>query len=197
VTQKPLVLQDELGSILDVVFMNPKTFAKSTEHAGVWYVHLDADRELPYREGISFILLEDRESYYRGVIDSRVWQAAPADKEELSTSPGPAESGEQSADPQVDPTVDSQWEDVLRSLVSVIADRKVNLPEGSYTTYLFNSGESKIRKKTGEEAVELILAQDRNEITSEAADLIYHLLVLFTELEIPFDEVIRELDKRS
>ncbi len=78
-----------------------------------------------------------------------------------------------------------------------MAARKREMPEGSYTTHLFESGPAKIRKKTGEEAVELILAESPEDITCETADLIYHLFVLLTEEGIDFDHIIAELDTRA
>ena len=70
------------------------------------------------------------------------------------------------------------------------------MPEGSYTTHLFSAGNEKIRKKTGEEAVELILASDRAQLTSETADFIYHLLVLLEVEGISLDEIAAELKGR-
>jgi phosphoribosyl-ATP pyrophosphohydrolase len=81
-------------------------------------------------------------------------------------------------------------------LIQVIKERKANRPEGSYTTHLFNSGIEKIRKKTGEEAIELILARRREDIAYEAADLIYHLLVLLEAEDIDLGEVLEELSRR-
>ena len=86
--------------------------------------------------------------------------------------------------------------DVLLSLEQVILDRMKTLPEGSYTTHLFNSGGEKIRKKTGEEAVELILAKNRDEIVYEAADLIYHMMVLLSHEGISIKSVLSELSNR-
>ena len=54
----------------------------------------------------------------------------------------------------------------------------------------------KIRKKTGEEAIELLLAGNESDVVYEAADLIYHMLVLLEELGIPFAKLIDELAKR-
>lgn len=86
--------------------------------------------------------------------------------------------------------------DVLARLERIIAKRKADLPAGSYTTYLFQQGLAKIRKKTGEEAVELVLAADAGETVSESADFLYHLLVLLAALDIPFSEVLGELNRR-
>lgn len=84
----------------------------------------------------------------------------------------------------------------LFKLQDLIHQRQIDLPEGSYTTHLFKSGPSKIRKKTGEEAVELILAKDPTEIASEASDLIYHMMVLFADAGVSIERVLEELKKR-
>ena len=84
----------------------------------------------------------------------------------------------------------------MKGLAAVVAARRRELPEGSYTTHLFASGVDKIRKKTGEEAVELILAREPSDVVHEAADLVYHMLVLFEALEIDPAELFRELDRR-
>jgi phosphoribosyl-ATP pyrophosphohydrolase/phosphoribosyl-AMP cyclohydrolase len=87
----------------------------------------------------------------------------------------------------------------LHYLESIIADRKVNPKEGSYTNVLFNKGINKIAQKVGEEAVELVIeAKDNNDdlFKNEAADLLYHLLVLLVEKNIPLNEVIAVLKKR-
>ena len=88
---------------------------------------------------------------------------------------------------------------VLRELYSVIEKRKEERPEGSYTTYLFNSGLDKILKKVGEEATETIVAAknpDADRLVSETGDLIYHLLVLLVERGVTLDEIGQELKKR-
>ena len=95
--------------------------------------------------------------------------------------------------------VEPQIEDVLRELYSVIEQRKEQRPDGSYTTYLFNSGLDKILKKVGEEATETIVAAKNPEsgrLVSETGDLIYHLLVLLVERGVSLDEVAKELKER-
>jgi phosphoribosyl-ATP pyrophosphohydrolase len=87
--------------------------------------------------------------------------------------------------------------EVLPALAALIARRRRELREGSYTTHLFKSGAGKIRKKTGEEAVELILAQGKSEIICEAADLVYHLLVLLEAEGVGLGEVLGELKGRG
>ncbi len=87
----------------------------------------------------------------------------------------------------------------LDALYQVIAGRKLNPKEGSYTTYLFNKGLDKILKKVGEECTEVIIAgkaQDKAETIFEIADLTYHLMVLMVEAGISLDEVVAQLASR-
>jgi len=86
--------------------------------------------------------------------------------------------------------------DFLNQLKEVIKDRKKNPKEGSYTTYLFNEGKEKIYKKFGEEAVEVLVAPNRERTIYETADMIYHLLVLLTYEGIDIGEVVQELKRR-
>ena len=77
--------------------------------------------------------------------------------------------------------------------------RKESLPEGSYTTYLFQKGLDKILKKVGEESTEVIIAgkaRDKAETIYEIADLMYHVMVLMVELGISVEEVRDELASR-
>ncbi len=87
----------------------------------------------------------------------------------------------------------------LAELERVVDDRKNNPEEGSYTSYLFEKGVDKIAKKTGEEAVETVIAaknDDRGEFVGECADLMYHLLVLMREKGVKLSDVCTELKKR-
>jgi phosphoribosyl-ATP pyrophosphohydrolase/phosphoribosyl-AMP cyclohydrolase len=88
---------------------------------------------------------------------------------------------------------------ILNELESLIASREAERPEGSYTTYLFDKGVDKILKKVGEEAAEVIIAaknRSHEELRYEAADLLFHLLVLLREQKLPLDHVLQELQKR-
>ena len=88
---------------------------------------------------------------------------------------------------------------ILSELDDVIASRERERPPGSYTTSLFESGVRRIAQKVGEEGVETALAavaQDQTSIASEAADLLYHLLVLLRARGVPFDDVADALRKR-
>lgn len=88
---------------------------------------------------------------------------------------------------------------VLSELYEVVLDRKKNPQEGSYTCYLFSKGEDKILKKCGEECAETIIAaknNDNNELKNEICDLIYHILVLAAEKDLPYSEIEEILAQR-
>ncbi|MBE5733470.1 MAG: bifunctional phosphoribosyl-AMP cyclohydrolase/phosphoribosyl-ATP diphosphatase HisIE [Clostridiales bacterium] len=87
----------------------------------------------------------------------------------------------------------------LDGLMQLLKGRKESLPEGSYTTYLFQKGIDKILKKVGEECTEVIIAskaQDKKETIYEIADLCYHVMVLMVEQGISLDEIHAELASR-
>ncbi|MGM0898731.1 MAG: bifunctional phosphoribosyl-AMP cyclohydrolase/phosphoribosyl-ATP diphosphatase HisIE [Bacillota bacterium] len=89
--------------------------------------------------------------------------------------------------------------DMLGQLSALIKQREVDMPEGAYTTYLFEEGVDKICKKVGEEAAEVIIAaknRDARELAMESADLLYHLLVLLQEQKLDFSEVTAVLEER-
>ena len=87
----------------------------------------------------------------------------------------------------------------VEGLYGLLVGRKESLPEGSYTTYLFQKGLDKILKKVGEESTEVIIAgkaRDKAETIYEIADLMYHVMVLMVELGISVEEVRGELASR-
>ena len=88
----------------------------------------------------------------------------------------------------------------LEALHAVIKSRKTQIKPGSYTNYLFEKGIDKILKKLGEESTEVIIAGkggSKKEVVYELADLVYHALVLMTEMDISLDDVLRELEGRQ
>lgn len=87
----------------------------------------------------------------------------------------------------------------VKGLYDMLAGRKKEMPEGSYTSYLFAKGIDKILKKVGEESTEVIIAgkaDDKAETIYEIADLMYHVMVLMVEMGISVDEVMDELASR-
>ena len=87
----------------------------------------------------------------------------------------------------------------VNSLYELIAGRKTNPQEGSYTTYLFEKGIDKILKKVGEECTEVIIAgkaNDKRETIYEVADLMYHVMVMMVEMGITPEDITKELASR-
>jgi len=93
------------------------------------------------------------------------------------------------------------WENlqILKELSATIAERRLNPVTGSYTNYLLDKGLDKILKKVGEEATETIIGAKNSpeEMVSETADLLYHLLVLYENRGVEFTRVLETLVRRS
>jgi len=88
----------------------------------------------------------------------------------------------------------------LEDLYETVENRKSNPVEGSYTNYLQDAGLGKILKKVGEESAEIIIAslsEDKDSLTGEIGDLLYHLTVLMVEKNVNWQEILELLDKRS
>ena len=88
----------------------------------------------------------------------------------------------------------------LAQLEATIRARRDTDPATSYVARLTRDGRAKIARKLGEEAIETLvaaLADDRAATKSEAADLVFHLLVLLADMDLSFDDVIAELDRRE
>ena len=83
--------------------------------------------------------------------------------------------------------------------MELLKGRREEMPEGSYTSYLFEKGLDKILKKVGEESTEVIVAAkggDKKETVYEIADLAYHVMVLMTEMGISVEDIRKELASR-
>jgi phosphoribosyl-ATP pyrophosphohydrolase len=88
----------------------------------------------------------------------------------------------------------------LHTLEQTIRQRRSADPSTSYVAKLAARGRAKIAQKVGEEAVETVIAamaDDRAEIVGESADLIFHLMMLLADMDVPFDAVLDELDRRE
>ncbi len=88
---------------------------------------------------------------------------------------------------------------ILKEDYEVIAERKRNPKEGSYTNYLFDKGIDKILKKVGEEATEIVIAAknpDAEELKYEISDFLYHVMVLMVERGLTWEDITRELAER-
>ena len=88
----------------------------------------------------------------------------------------------------------------LADLERIVAERSKASPDESWTAKLVAAGQPKAAKKLGEEAIEAVMAAvtgDRDNLTYEAADVLYHLLVVLKIAEIPVENVMAELERRT
>lgn len=193
---RALVIRSSQGDVVAGALQNAKAFRKSLENNQLWVYQPEGGRVLPYNVEVGELQeLRDRDTWYEAVVT--VADTGPASAGEAKPADGPAANPEP-AGATARAVADSlHSEAVLERLAQVIAARRQDMPEGSYTSYLFREGQDKIRKKTGEEAVELILARETEDIRNEAADLIYHLLVLLEVCDIPLQDVIEVLRGRE
>lgn len=195
----PAVVQDASTlEVLTVAYMNRESLEKSLETKETWFY--SRSREELWHKG-------ETSGNTQTIVDIKY--DCDADSLVVLVEPkGPAchtgavscfsESllGEEAAASDAVSLADTK---ILLDLEKVIAQREKDRPEGAYTTYLFTEGVDKILKKVGEEASEVIIAaknRDHEELKWEAADLIYHLMVLLREQELPLKEVLAVLDKR-
>jgi phosphoribosyl-ATP pyrophosphohydrolase len=90
--------------------------------------------------------------------------------------------------------------DTLDRLQTVIAARRGASADSSYVASLFATGRAKIARKVGEEATETVIAamlDNPEELTAEAADLLFHLMILLADAGVVIDDVLAELDRRD
>ena len=178
---RPLVVCDENGGFLFLNWTNPKVYAKSAQQGILWVAHPQADSILPSGKEAQIRYIQDRGDYYYAEVLMPVEERL---KEPEKPAPASVEKSR------------TETQGIIAELVALIAQRKKDRPEGSYTTELFQDGTDRIRKKTGEEAVELILARSPREMIYEAADLVYHMLVLLEAEGLHFADVLEELKSR-
>lgn len=192
----PAIVQDAVSKeVLTLAYMNEESLKKSVETKETWFFSRSR-QELWHKGATSGNTQRIVAMAYDCDADSIVVKVNPN---------GPAcHTGayscfnenlleDESASPQ------SGRFDIINELESVIAKREAEMPEGAYTTYLFDKGVDKILKKVGEEAGEVIIAaknRDHEELKWEVADLFYHVLVLLREQKLPLDDVLTVLKER-
>lgn len=192
----PAIVQDETTKeVLTLAYMNRESLERSIETGETWFFSRSR-QELWHKgatSGNTQKISEIRLDCDQDALVVLVKPAGPAcHKGEASCfTENIYESNEASETP------DTQ---ILLKLEQIIKEREKERPEGAYTTYLFEKGLDKILKKVGEEAAEVIIAaknRDSEELKWEAADLLYHLLVLLREQGMPFAEVLKVLENRN
>ncbi|MDF2037566.1 bifunctional phosphoribosyl-AMP cyclohydrolase/phosphoribosyl-ATP diphosphatase HisIE [Bacillus sp. CMF12] len=191
----PAVVQDaNTKEVLTLAYMNRESLLKSSETGETWFFSRSRN-ELWHKgatSGNTQKIIEMKVDCDQDAIVVLVEPTGPACHTGTVSCFEDRVYGEESGSL-------SDYE-ILYTLEKVIEEREKTRPEGAYTTYLFEKGVDKILKKVGEESAEVIIAaknRDKDELKWEAADLIYHLMVLLREQELPFNEVLKVLNKRN
>ncbi|MEW4024257.1 Histidine biosynthesis bifunctional protein HisIE [Bacillus sp. B01(2024)] len=186
----PAIVQDAASKeVLTLAYMNRESYEKTIETKETWF-YSRSRGELWHKGATSGNTQKVKAIRYDCDQDALIVLAEPS---------GPAcHKGSYSCFSPEKADAQDRF-GILNELESVIAKRQAEMPEGAYTTYLFREGVDKILKKVGEEAAEVIIAaknRDHEELKWEAADLLYHLLVLLREQSLPLDDVLDVLAKR-
>lgn len=191
----PAIVQDAATKkVLTLAYMNEESLQKTIESGETWF-YSRSRQELWHKGATSGNTQKVESIVYDCDQDALVVLVVPR---------GPAcHNGTTTCFTEVLYEADAASKQVgsefLYELEALIADREKQRPEGSYTTYLFEKGVDKILKKVGEESAEVIIAaknRDHDELQWESADLIFHLLVLLKEQNVPFSDVLAALKER-
>ena len=186
-TVLPLILEQEKGGIT-AALMDEKGFSKSREQGELWLTHPRTGRILPHAGEGRFLSLEKRGNAYYALMPEGAGGEPYADI---------LEEGDAERHEALEDTAGEYDTEILGSLTETIRKRHAEMPEGSYTTHLFEKGTEKIKKKCGEEAIELVLANKPEDLVYESADLIYHMMVLLEAEGLTIADVLAELKKRD
>ena len=184
-----IVVDDETGKVLTLAYMNRESLAISMEKKLTCFwsrsrqeLWLKGETSGNYQHIVSITADCDGDA-----LEVRVKKDGPA-----------CHTGEESC--FHNPVLGENKEKFkLEGLYQLLQSRKRELPEGSYTTYLFQKGLDKILKKIGEESTEVIIAakdNDPKETIYEISDLVYHVMVMMIEQGISLEDIRRELASR-
>lgn len=191
----PAIVQDAASKeVLTLAYMNEESLKKTLETKETWF-YSRSRQELWHKGGTSGNIQKVVEMRYDCDQDAILVLVQPAGP---ACHTGAYTCFSETIDKQEVSVVQDRFQ-IFNTLEKLIAERENELPEGSYTTYLFNEGVDKILKKVGEEASEVIIAsknRDPEELKWEVADLLFHLMVLLREQKLPLDEVLNVLEKR-
>jgi phosphoribosyl-AMP cyclohydrolase / phosphoribosyl-ATP pyrophosphohydrolase len=188
----PAIVQDAATKdVLTLAYMNETSLRKTVETGETWFY--SRSRQELWHKGET--------SGNTQTVENITWDCDQDALLVLVSKKGPAcHKGEDSCfHEKVFGEEKSSKENILLTLEKLIENREIERPQGAYTTYLFEEGVDKILKKVGEEASEVIIAaknRDSEELKWEVADLLYHVLVLLREQELPLEDVLGVLVER-
>lgn len=189
----PVITQNVQGEVLTLAYMNPEAL-KKTLSEGTGYYYSRSKERIRMKGEVSGNVQKVKEIKIDCDGDAlliRIEQEGPAchtgkDSCFYRLLGQPKEEGG---------GVDYSLE-ILKELYHLIEDRKTNPKRDSYTTSLLEEGKEQIQRKLGEEAIELLVSSDKEEIVQEASDLIYHLLVFIAFRGVKLEEIMKELRER-
>ncbi len=191
----PAIVQDSASKeVLTLAYMNEESLKKTIETKETWF-YSRSRQELWHKGATSGNTQKVVEMRYDCDQDAILVLVQP---EGPACHTGAYTCFSETIDKQEVQVAQDRFE-MLNTLEALIAERESELPEGSYTTYLFTEGVDKILKKVGEEAGEVIIAaknRDHGELKWEVADLLFHLMVLLREQKLPLDDVLKVLEER-
>lgn len=190
----PVVVQDyESGEVLMLVYMNEEAVNKTVETGYAHYYSRSKKAVTKFGE-----VLGNTQKVKAAFIDHdsdtlllKVAQKGKADPEKNTFTCFPE---------QLIGEYNNIGGEMFGRLQRIIAEYRANPEEGAYTSFLFVRGVDRIGKKVGEEAVELVIAAKNEEkagVINEAADLLYHMMVLLNVKDVKISEVCAELCKRN
>ncbi|MBQ7770321.1 MAG: phosphoribosyl-ATP diphosphatase [Clostridia bacterium] len=190
----PVIVQDyESGEVLMLAEMNAEavdaTFATGYAH------YYDGQKKEVFKQGATKGNAQSVKAAFvtnnGGALLLKVAQRGKADVENNAFS---------TFSTQIKGQYNDIGSEMFGRLQRIIAEVKANPEDGAYTSFLFTRGVDRIGKKVGEEAVELVIAAKNSEkvgVVNEAADLLYHVMVLLNAKEVKISEVCSELCKRN
>lgn len=187
----PAIIQDDYtGAVLMLAYMNEEALKKTMETKETWF--FSRSRQELWNKGAT--------SGNRQIV-KRISLDCDQDAILVQVIPkGPAcHTGETSCFYHIAVEEDSSKREIIYDIVKEIKHRHDHPVEGSYTSYLFREGLDKVLKKIGEESSEVIIGaknEDKQELTSELADLTYHALVLMEIAGVSVMDIKQELLKR-
>ena len=190
----PAIIQDvESNEVLMMAYMNEEALQKTLSTGQTWF--WSRSRQELWHKGAT-------SGHYQDVVEISYDCDADCLLVKAAQTGAACHTGERSCFHNLVYTGNCQSAvsaKIIDEIYEVVLNRKKEMPEGSYTTYLFSKGLDKILKKVGEETAEVIIGAkngNREEVVYEVGDLMYHLLVLLGEQGIKPGEVYGELAKR-
>ena len=187
----PAIVQDaSSGKVLTLAYMNKESLEKTLETGETWFY--SRSRQTLWNKGET----SGNKQLVKTIIADCDRDALLVQVEPL----GPAcHTGEETCFHQLLSEKELPIFNIIPQVIEKIKDRRENPVSGAYTTYLFEKGLDKMLKKVGEETSEVIIAaknEDKEELTAEISDLLYHLLVVMETSGVTLNDIKTELMKR-